>query len=57
VYENASKKAAEEQLATAAKRIPGEIRWVWLLWNDGPGGVEAALVLCDMEFPVGIEIS
>ena len=26
VYENASKKAAEEQLATAAKRIPGEIR-------------------------------
>lgn len=31
--------------------------WVWLLWNDGPGGVEAALVLVDVELPVGIEVS
>ncbi len=30
--------------------------WVWLLWNDGPGGVEAALVLLDVEFPVAIKI-
>ena len=34
-----------------------KIYWVWLLWNDGPGGVEAALVLFDVEFPVGIEVS
>src|SRR5215472_2251375 len=26
------------------------IDWVWLLWNDDPGGVEAALVLLDVEF-------
>jgi hypothetical protein len=30
---------------------------VWLLWNHGPRGVEAALVLSDVEFPVGIEVS
>ncbi len=30
--------------------------WVWLLWNDGPSGVEAALVLLDVEFPVAIKI-
>lgn len=29
---------------------------VWLLWNDGPSGVEAALVLLDVEFPVAIKI-
>jgi len=31
--------------------------WVWLLWNDGPVGVEAALVPFDVELPVGIEVS
>jgi len=31
--------------------------WVWLLWNDGPGGVKTALVLFDVELPVGIEVS
>jgi len=30
---------------------------VWLLWNDGPGGVKTALVLFDVELPVGIEVS
>lgn len=33
------------------------LNWVWQLWNHGPGGVEAALVLFDVEFPVGIEVS
>ena len=37
--------------------IAFQIYWVWLLWNDGPGWVEAALVLLDVELPVGIEVS
>jgi len=35
----------------------GYFNWVWLLWNDGPGGVETALVLIDVELPVTIKIS
>jgi hypothetical protein len=32
--------------------------WVWLLWNDGPGGrVQATLVLIDVELPVAIKVS
>ena len=34
-----------------------DLIWVWLLWNDGPGGVKTALVLFDVELPVGIEVS
>jgi hypothetical protein len=34
-----------------------QMKWVWLLWNHSPGGVWAALVLFDVEFPVGIEVS
>ena len=38
--------------------VADEIIWVWLLWNDGPShGVEAALVLINVELPVAIEIS
>ena len=36
---------------------PPEIKRVWLLWNDAPGGVEAPLILFDVEFPIAIEVS
>src|ERR1022692_3912848 len=30
-----------------------EMIWVWLLWNDAPGGgIEAFLILVDVELPV-----
>jgi PAS domain S-box-containing protein len=35
----------------------GEIIWVRLLWNDAPGRVEAVLVLFNVKFPVGVEVS
>src|ERR1035437_5820181 len=34
------------------------MKWVWLLWNDGPGNwVWAALILVDVELPVTIKIA
>ena len=30
---------------------------VRLLWNDAPGRVEAVLVLFNVKFPVGVEVS
>ena len=44
-------------MAEAGKLVAPQIKWVWLLWNHGPGGVEAVLVLFDVKFPVGIEVS
>jgi hypothetical protein len=35
-----------------------EMNWVWLLWNDAPfDGIKAALILFDVELPIGIEVS
>src|ERR1035437_10027627 len=35
-----------------------DIIWVWLLWNDAPGGgIEAFLILVDVELPVLIEVA
>jgi len=44
-------------ISLAEKCGKREMNWVWLLWNDGPGGVETALVLIDVELPVTIKIS
>ena len=38
------------------EKVIVEIKWVWLLWNDAPDGIQASLVLFDVELPVGIKI-
>ena len=40
-------------------RLTVKVRWVWLLFDDGPEvvGVEALLFLLDVEGPVGVEVA
>jgi len=44
--------------AGVASRRRCRSSWVWLLWNDGPGGgIKAPLILFDVEFPIAIKVS
>jgi len=39
-------------------RLLVEIKWVWLLWNDGPfDGIKPSLIPIDVELPVAIKVS
>lgn len=39
------------------EELAPQMNWVRLLWNDAPGRVEAVLVLFNVKFPVGVEVS
>ena len=44
--------------ALFVRRKSCELKWVWLLWNDGPfDGIKPSLIPIDVELPVAIKVS